>query len=216
MIEKATGLVLRVRPLTETSLIVNWLTPGFGRLSTVAKGARRPKSPFKLDLFYLAEFSFQRSRRSELHTLREASVRETHLALRQDVVKLNQACYAALFIEQTTETDTPLEDGYELMREFLKHLEAYPPRAESVFAFELRLLRIQGLEPPLDETDLPPGAKAAAKALLETDWHAVSRIRLSESQAAALQQYLHGYLIYHLGRLPRGRAEAIPRRLTPA
>ena len=53
MIESATGLILRIRPLTETSLIVHWLTPEFGRVATVAKGARRPKSPFagKLDIF---------------------------------------------------------------------------------------------------------------------------------------------------------------------
>ena len=33
---------------------------GNGRISTVAKGARRPKSPFagKLDLFYEADFSY--------------------------------------------------------------------------------------------------------------------------------------------------------------
>jgi recombinational DNA repair protein (RecF pathway) len=42
MVESATGLVLRIRPLTETSLIVHWLTPDLGRLATVAKGARRP------------------------------------------------------------------------------------------------------------------------------------------------------------------------------
>jgi DNA repair protein RecO (recombination protein O) len=216
MIEKATGLVLRVRPLTETSLIVNWLTPMFGRLSTVAKGARRPKSPFKLDLFYLADFSFQRSRRSELHTLREATVHDTHTALRRDIVKLNQACYAALLIEQTTETETPLEEGYELLRGFLKHLEIDPPRPESVFALELKLLRMQGLEAPLDETDLLPGAKAAGKALLEGDWHLVSRVRLSDNQASRLQRFLHGYLIYHLGRLPQGRAAAISPSFTTA
>ena len=84
MIESATGLVFRTRPLTETSLIVHWLTPRFGRLGTVAKGARRVKSPFhgKLDLFYLADFSFSRSLRSELHTLREVILRETHSRLR--------------------------------------------------------------------------------------------------------------------------------------
>ncbi|MCX6892658.1 MAG: recombination protein O N-terminal domain-containing protein, partial [Verrucomicrobia bacterium] len=58
MIETATGVVLRTRRLTETSLIIHWLTPGLGRLATVAKGALRPKSPFrgKLDLFYRADF----------------------------------------------------------------------------------------------------------------------------------------------------------------
>ena len=78
MIQSATGMILRTRPLTETSLILHWLTPDFGRIATVAKGARRPKSPFlgKLDVFYLADFSFSRSRRSDLHALREVSLRE--------------------------------------------------------------------------------------------------------------------------------------------
>src|SRR5438132_10015508 len=110
MIETATGLVLRTRPLTETSLIVQWLTPILGRIATVAKGARRTKSPFrgKLDLFYLAEFSFQRSRRSELHTLREASVQDFHAALRQNVTYLQQTAYFVQLLELSTETETPL------------------------------------------------------------------------------------------------------------
>src|SRR2546425_7507667 len=81
MDERAQGIVLRVYPLTETSLIIRWLTRELGRISTLAKGARRAKSPFrgKLDLFYRADLIFGRSRRSELHTLREVSLRETHL-----------------------------------------------------------------------------------------------------------------------------------------
>ena len=137
MIESATGLILRTRPLTETSLIVNWLTPDFGRISTVAKGARRPKSPFlgKLDLFYLADFSFQRSRRSELHTLREVSLRETHAALRQEIRYLQQAAHCAALIEQTTETETPLPAVYELLRGLLGHL----PETTAPDANHLRL-----------------------------------------------------------------------------
>src|SRR6185503_5936803 len=93
--ERAHGVILRTRQFTETSLIVNWLTPDLGRISTVAKGARRAKSPFrgKLDLFYECDFSFQRSRRSELHTLREVSVQDFHAPLRQQVNYLQQAAY---------------------------------------------------------------------------------------------------------------------------
>src|SRR5271170_4496182 len=118
MTESATGLILRTRPLTETSVIIHWLTPDFGRIATVAKGARRAKSPFlgKLDLFYLADFSFSRSRRSDLHTLREVSLRETHSTIRQGVFKLQQAAYVTNFIEQATETETPLPAIYELLR----------------------------------------------------------------------------------------------------
>src|SRR5580700_11628958 len=112
MTETGTGLILRTRPLTDTSLIIHWLTPDFGRMATVAKGARRPKSPFagKLDLFYLAEFSFQRSRRSELHQLREVSLKETHAAIREELEYLQQASYCTALVEPTTEMETPLPE----------------------------------------------------------------------------------------------------------
>src|SRR6266436_9944502 len=140
MTETTTGLILRTRPLTETSLIVHWLTPDLGRLATVAKGARRPKSPFagKLDLFYLADFSFERSRRSELHTLREVALRETHSALRHELGYLQQASYCAALIEQATETETPLPAVFDLLAGLLDHLPAQPPRPLTIFAFEMK------------------------------------------------------------------------------
>src|SRR5271170_6250508 len=136
MTESATGLILRTRPLTETSVIIHWLTPAFGRIVTVAKGARRAKSPFlgKLDLFYLADFSFRRSRRSDLHTLREVSLRETHGAIRRDIFKLRHAAYATIFVEQATETETPLPTVYELLREFLNSLCKQKAAPQLIFA----------------------------------------------------------------------------------
>lgn len=211
MTESTHGIILRTRPLTETSLIVHWLTPDLGRLATVAKGARRPKSPFagKLDLFYAADFSFSRSRRSELHTLREASLRETHGAIREDVLKLQQAGYAAAFIEQATETETPLREIFELTQAFLKHLCKQPTQPQTIFALELKLLRELGLEPDSGEMRLTPGAKKVVQSLLEGDWNASSRLKLSAAQAGELRQFLHGFLIFHLGRLPHGRASAL-------
>ena len=211
MIESATGIILRTRPLTETSLIVHWLTPELGRIATVAKGARRPKSPFagKLDLFYAADFSFSRSRRSDLHTLREVKLLETHGAIREDIVKLQQAGYAAAFLESATETETPLPEIFGLTCEFLKHLCGQTPRPQDIFALELKLLRELGLEPDFDETRLTPGAKRILHTLLESDWAAGARLKLSPAQAAELRQYLHGFLIFHLGRLPRGRPAAL-------
>ncbi|SRR6266446_360831 len=211
MDERALGLVLRLYPLTETSLIVHWLTQEKGRIATVAKGARRPKSPFrgKLDLFYLADFSFSRSRRSELHTLREASLRETHAFLREELGYLQQACYCAALIGQTTEMETPLPVVFELLMGLLSHLPGRRPQARSVFAFELRLLNELGLKPDLQKTKLHAGTKQLVKALVETDWPALARLRLSEAQATELRQFLHGFLIFHLGKIPTGRAAAL-------
>jgi DNA repair protein RecO (recombination protein O) len=211
MIETATGLILRTRPLTETSLIVQWLTPDFGRIATVAKGARRHKSPFlgKLDLFYLADFSFNRSRRSDLHTLREVSLRETHGAIRQDIFKLRHAAYATAFIEQVTETETPLAAVFELLREFLDCLCEEKTAPQVVFAFELKLLRELGQEPNLTETNLAAGTKKIAEILAQKDWAAGLRLKLTTAQIIELRQFLHGFLIFHLGRLPKGRAAAL-------
>ena len=209
MTETGIGLILRTRPLTDTSLIVHWLTPDFGRIATVAKGARRQKSSFagKLDLFYLADFSFQRSRRSELHQLREVSLRETHAPIRKEMEYLQQASYSAALIEQTTEMDTPIPEIYSLMTAFLKHLPKYPPQSQTLFAFEVKLLSELGLQPDFENEKLSPDLKQILRIFLVSDWAALSRLKLSPSQITALRQYLHGFLVYHLGKIPmmRGR-----------
>jgi DNA repair protein RecO (recombination protein O) len=211
MTESATGIILRTRPLTETSVIAQWLTPQFGRISTVAKGARRPKSPFrgKLDLFYEADFSFARSRRSELHALREVSLRATHEVLRRELGCLRQASYAAALIEQTTERETPLPEIHALLAGFLAALAQPPPRPRNLFAFELKLLHLLGQEPDAAKTGLPPEAQKLVAALMETPWDKLGELRASASQAGAIQQFLHGFLVYHLGKIPHDRVAAL-------
>jgi len=207
MVERTQGLILRTRPLTETSLIVQWLTPDAGRIATVAKGARRPNSPFrgKLDLFYLADFSFSRSRRSDLHTLREVLLRETHTALREQLACLQQACYCAALIEQTTETETPLPTVFKLMTDLLNYLPTRPLQSATTFTFEIKLLVELGLKPDISKSKLTRGAKQIVSALSTNDWPAVSRLKLSEAQVTELRQFLHGFLIFHLGKIPKGR-----------
>jgi DNA repair protein RecO (recombination protein O) len=211
MIESVTGIVLRTQPFTETSLIAQWLTPNFGRIATVAKGARRPKSPFagKLDLFYEADFSFSRSRRGELHTLREVSLRKTNGALREDILKLQQAAYAAAFIAQATEVETPLAAVFELFQQFLGTVAAHEPLPQIIFAFELKMLCELGLEPDWSNTELAPGTKKIAEVLLQRDFTSGFGVKLAASQASELRQFLHGFIIFHLGKLPRGRAQAL-------
>ena len=211
MLASATGIILRTRPLTETSLIVNWLTPEFGRISTVAKGARRPKSPFagKLDLFYEADFSYTRSRRSELHALREVGLRETHSELRRELGFLQQASYVAALIEQTTETETPVPEIFGLAREFLHHLPKQPPRPRSIYAFELKLLDLLGLKPDLAGSRLTGGTEEIVRTLQAQDWPAIAQLTSTAAQARELRQFLHGFLIFHLGKIPKGRTATV-------
>src|SRR5260221_12500901 len=79
-VETTPAILLRKTKLTDTSLIVTWFTAAHGKIKTVAKGARRPKSRFAglLDLFYDCEIQFARSRRSELHQLCEVTLPNAH------------------------------------------------------------------------------------------------------------------------------------------
>jgi DNA repair protein RecO (recombination protein O) len=211
MIERATGLVMRTRPLTETSLIVHWLTREAGRIATVAKGARRPKSPFvgKLDLFYLADLSFSRSRRSELHNLREVKLRETHPALRENLISLRQVCYGVALIEQTSETETPIPAMFDLTMGLLQQLLSEGAKPQTIFAFELKLLSELGLQPEIENSRLTAGARQLVAALGEKDWAVVSRLKLEPAQIREIREFLHGFLIFHLGKIPRGRMGAL-------
>ncbi len=211
MDERGHGVILRVRPLTDTSLIVHWLTPEHGRMATVAKGARRPKSPFagKLDLFHRADFSFVRSRRSELHILREVMVTAVHARLRTDFHALRVASYAVAMIEQMTETDTPIPEICEVFLGLLDYLSASPPTARAVYAFELKLLACQGLEPDPSDVALTPAGRTLLGELLDVDWGDLAGLEAGIDAVREVRQFLQGFLISHLGRLPKGRAEAL-------
>ncbi len=210
MEERAIGVVLRTRCLTETSLIVHWLTEAAGRVATVARGARRPRSSFrgKLDLFFEAEFTFQRARTSDLHYLREVALRKTFPALRTDWHRLSQAAYGAALLESTTETDTPLPGLWGLFRGFLERVDAGPPSPQIILALELKHLAGLGLLPDLQRESLPPECRAGAVALLTGGWGDDDR-SLSGACLRSLSRYLQGFIAYHCDRVPRGRAAAL-------
>lgn len=211
MDEQVTGLILRTRLLTETSLIVHWLTAECGRIATVAKGARRPKSPFqgKLDLFYRATFSFRRRRLGQVHLLREVRLLPTAGSRRLDLDRLKQAAYACALLEKATETDTPLPTIFELFTNWLGFLEAHPVQTVTVFAFELKLLEDLGLTPPLASSPLTAGSQAVLRRLLELDWPELDRLKLAPAQVAEIGGYLKGFIIQNLEGLPRGREAAL-------
>lgn len=204
MIENTTGVVLRTQRYSETSLIVRWLTPDLGRVSTIAKGARRAKSPFagKLDLFIEAQLSLSRSVRSDLHTLREVFVTRFHLPLRDNVDRLRVAAYAVALIEQTTESDTPLPDIHALFCDLLTHLTSTEPRPRLVFAFELKLLTLLGLSPAPGQTALTANTQALLRSLVQDDWDRISRLTPKPQTVQSLARFLQGFLMYHLGRIP--------------
>ena len=133
-----TGVVLRTRPLTETSLVVHWLTEHSGRIATVAKGARRPKSLFrgKLDLCHIARITYRRSRRSDLHTLREVVLIESFPELRASIESLQTTASSARILERMLETETPVGRIYPLYLTHLKLVATHPENPLPLLWFE--------------------------------------------------------------------------------
>ncbi|MGJ8723460.1 MAG: DNA repair protein RecO [Roseibacillus sp.] len=124
--ESATGIIIRTRKLTETSLIVTWCTEEWGLIKTVAKGARSRKSAFagKLDLFVEAEFGWVRSRSqtSELHSLREMRVVDLRQSLRGDYGRTVLGAYFGELVEKAVESECEVPEIFDLLRRGLDFL----------------------------------------------------------------------------------------------
>ena len=58
-------------------------------------------------------------------------------------------------------------------------------------------------------TPLSAGARQLLEKFTGEDWPALFRLRLSAAQDAEIRKYLHDFLIWHLGKLPRARTAAL-------
>jgi DNA repair protein RecO (recombination protein O) len=141
------AILLRRTKFSETSLIVEWLTQDFGKIKTMAKGARRPKSPFagKLDLFFEGEIQFSRSKTSDLHTLKEVVLRESHEGLRLNYQRVQLAAYFVELLELTTEPEHPTPELFDLMQRALNYLQNNPATKRALLHFEAELVRLLGI-----------------------------------------------------------------------
>ena len=202
-VERAQAVVLRTQPVTESSLIVTWFTNPFGKLKTLAKGARRPKSPFrgKVDLFYLDEILFLRSRRSDLHLLYECFLENPHRKLRESVQALTAASYACELVEFATEVEDANERLFKLLASTLEALER---RAVAVLLiwFELQLLAATGWAPKWKRR---AATNKVLASLATTDLVGAQHVRLSGEQTRTAREALWGFWDEYVGRAPRSR-----------
>ncbi len=139
--------MLRKTLLSETSLIVTWLSERHGKIKTVAKGARRPKSVFtgKLDLFFDVEIQWVRSRKSDLHILKEAVLREPFAGLRERYARTQLAAYFVELIELVTEPEHAAPELYDLLRRAFVYLNNGEPTPRALLHFESELVRLIGI-----------------------------------------------------------------------
>jgi hypothetical protein len=136
-------------------------------------------------------------------------VLEFRRLLRQEWRYLNQAAYCAQLLEQTTETNTPIPALFDLITGTLDQLTQNAPTAARMFHFELRLLAELGLSPDLSQAKVTPAARGALEQLAKPGPAHLPLPGLSPSLSQEIDSFLHGFLLYHLGRLPKSRPLAL-------
>ncbi|MBA3543741.1 MAG: DNA repair protein RecO [Chthoniobacterales bacterium] len=145
--ETTNAILLRKRKLSDTSLIISWCTDSLGTIETVAKGARRPKSAFagKLDLFFEVEIQLKRSRKSSLHTLTEAVLRNPFGGIRENYLRTLTASYFVELIEISTAPEHPVPELFHLLQRAFGFLDAHDADRRAVRHFESELARLAGV-----------------------------------------------------------------------
>ena len=210
-LEQAEGVIVRIHPFSDTSLILHWITAEHGRFGTLAKGIRKPKGGHAapVDLLFAGTLGFVRSSRSHLHTFREFVPVERHERLRTDYAKLVQVAYAVALLERATEEDTPIPEFHALFRSWLTALETQPHQPRMVLAFEARLLVEMGLDPRGAESVGRTGAGEVLDPLIDADWSELPGLTPSSAAVRSLVTVLQRRLVEALGTVPRSGSEAL-------
>jgi DNA repair protein RecO (recombination protein O) len=160
--ELLNGILLRRIRFSESSLILIWFTDLHGKTKTMAKGARRPKSPFtgKLDLFFHCELLLTLSRKSEIHGLREVLVKSPFGGIRTNYLKTSAASYFVDLIDSVTGLEHPAPELYRLLLRALGYIDRQNPDIRGILFFESELCKCLGL--------YTPDLHSAADKLVET------------------------------------------------
>jgi DNA repair protein RecO (recombination protein O) len=151
MIEKTAAIALRVYPFSNTSHVVVWLTREGEKVSTVVKGAQRPKSAFlgQYDLFYTSELLYYGRDRDGLHIARECCAEKARPNLRHNWRACGCASYFAHLAARTLMPGDRHPGAFPLLSAALDHLNSSGGRLELLHWFELRWLGVIGLAPQL-------------------------------------------------------------------
>jgi DNA repair protein RecO (recombination protein O) len=149
---KTEAIVLRSIRYGEADRILHLYTPNYGRLSAIAKGARRSRSRFgaRLEPFFHVRAVLHEGR-SDLLTVTGVDTVTVHAAVRDHAATLDAASRACDAVTRLFETSDPHPEVFRLLANELALLQADVAHARpgNGLAFRLKLLLAAGIVPQL-------------------------------------------------------------------
>jgi DNA repair protein RecO (recombination protein O) len=193
------AIVLRSIRYGEADRILHLYTPHHGRLSAIAKGARRARSRFgaRLEPFFHVRAVLHEGR-SELLTVTGVDTIAAHGPLREHAATLDAAARACDAVSRLFETPEPHAEVFQLLLNELRLLQADAAQARpgNGLAFRLKLLLAAGIVPQLGacavcgETEHLSGFSGAAGGVV---------CNACEAGAFSLSQEAYSFLVGALG-----------------
>lgn len=147
---RSRAVVLNSVDYAESDRILAFFTLEHGKISGIAKGARRSRRRFvgKLDPLSHIDLVFSVGSRGELAFIEEASLVDAFNGLKADIERLSEACYLLELTSEMTREGQVMPAVYHTLVEFLRMLEA-ARCLELLRFFEIRLLSLAGYLPHL-------------------------------------------------------------------
>lgn len=149
---KMSGIIISENNLGDYDKMLTMLTPGLGKISCVAKGARRPKSALLAgtQLFCFGEYLMYKG--ANTYNINSCDTIEVFYNLRTDLDKLNYAIEITKIIRNVTEEN---ENCYKILQLFLNTLYTLSETDKNpeliICIFKLKLLCLLGFTPRIKE-----------------------------------------------------------------
>lgn len=149
--EKTPAIILKVVDFSETSCVVTLFTHSLGKITALAKGARRPKGPFEsaIDVLAVCHVVFLHKTTGAMDLLTEAKLDRRFRSAARDLQRLYSGYYLVELLRTLTDEADPHPEVFEHAMKALHAIDGDGDVARSVFEFECGLLQALGHTPML-------------------------------------------------------------------
>ena len=151
-IHKSEAIVLRKRDFRETSIITDFFTRDFGKLSGLLKGIKTEPVKFAstLEPFSYNEIIFYRRRNSSLHLVSQCDLIDNFDSVRQNVIKTGMSSFMMELLDAVMPLEDKNEEVFNLSLECIKELKTTYNADRVMTIFKIKMLALSGFKPHFD------------------------------------------------------------------